>query len=657
MNRKIRRLIAPGVVVALAVGFVVVRQATGDGKPAVVKAVDEGPRSARGFIEPPSLAEKVAAGTLPPIDQRLPEQPFVVGPGTLIQNEYMDWQDGKYGGTFKGAATFPSGWLNIAGGATILRSPSQSTAVSAPNIVSAFSHSDDYKTFKFSIRKGLRWSDGVPLTTEDVRFPFEDMYQDKNVQTPWPTELYTQGNANLGPATLKIVDQYNFELDFSRPYGSFIADLNSWIPYYNDLFKPAHYLKQFHQTYAKPAALAALVKSNRRANWVQLLTYKDVLHWDAGDPRALGMPTLNAWVLSKSTENRSVYDRNPYFWHVDKSGHQLPYVDQVVIDRVVDTDALTNAVLGGQVSIASGGEVALNKMPVYKQNAERSKFRVFTTKSFNNPLVVYLNQDYQYQDQSSVWQKLMADPAHRFGKAIEAAIDPEGISKSVYFGLYNKPGPEWQGHDPALAKTLLDEVGMNRTDSKGFRLGPDGKPFVFRLTHSAGSPDFDPVAELLKEQLGQVGINVQIERIEGTLFDQRKAANQIMASMAWNDGPAWASGMSEDFLPASKGPWSPATWTYFTSNGKEGRKPPAYLQKFYDLYTARKAFPPESPQGKKAYDDLMAWFRQSYVFIPTAGVRVTPNIVDARLRNVQKEGSPYELDTYINAEATWFADE
>lgn len=657
MNRKLRRFIAPGVLVALVLAFVVVRQSTGDDEPAGASAVNEGPKSARGFLEPPSLAAKVAAGKLPPIDQRLPEQPFVVGDGTLLQKEHMDWQDGKYGGTFKGAATFPTGWVNVAGGATILRSPSQSTGVSAPNIVSEFSYSDDYKTFKFTIRKGLRWSDGVPLTTDDVRFAFEDMYQDKEVQLPWPTDLFTQGDAGLGPAKLKVVDRYSFELEFSKPYGYFIASLNSWIPYYNTLFKPAHYLKQFHKKYAEPAALAALVKKNRRANWVQLITYRDVPHWDVGAPQALGLPTLNAWVLSQSTENRSVYDRNPYFWHVDKSGHQLPYVDQVVMDRVVDPDALTNAVLAGQVSLASGGEVSLNKMPVYKQNAERSKFRVFTTKSLNNPLLLFLNQDYQYQNPASAWQKLMADPAHRFSKAVAAAMDTEGIGKSVYFGLYEKLGPEWQGHDPGLAKQLLDEVGMNRTDGKGFRLGPDGKPFVLRLTHAAGSPDFDPVAELLKEQLEQVGIKVEIERVEGTLFDQRKAANQIMASLAWNDGPAWASGISEDYLPASKGPWSPATWTYFTSNGKEGRKPSANMQKFYELATARKAFPPESPEGQKLYEELTTWMRENYAFIPTAGVRVTPNIVDTRLRNVPKEGSPYELDTYINAEAMWFADE
>ncbi|MFI6231165.1 ABC transporter substrate-binding protein [Micromonospora echinospora] len=616
-----------------------------------------GTLSARGFLEPPALAGRVAAGELPPIDERLPREPFVVGPGVLLQQEHMDWQDGRYGGTLNGAATFATGFVNLAGGSTILRSPSQTTATSVPNIVSAFSHSDDYTTFRFTIREGLRWSDGVPVTTDDVRFTFEDIYGDPDVQRPWPTDLYTQGDANLGPAKLSVTDQYTFELVFSKPYGSFVASLNSWIPNYDIIFKPAHYLKQFHRKYAKPDVLERLVRENKRSSWVQLLQSKDVPHWEIGEARAMGLPVLNAWVLAEATESRRVYERNPFFWHVDASGRQLPYIDKVVNNIVVDTDAQTNAILAGQVSIASGGEVTLAKMPVYLQNAQRSNLNVFTTGSFNNPPLLFLNHDYDYQATGSGWQKLVTDPDRRFGRALAAAMDSDGVNKSVFFGQYGPPMLNNTVHDPALAKRLLDEAGMNRLDGNGFRLGPDGRQFTLRITYAAASADFTPVAELLKEQIEAVGIRVDVDRVDTTLFDQRKAANQLMASLAWNDGPAWPSGISEDYLPVHKGPWSPATWTYYITGGKEGRQPPAYLKAFYDLHTARKQFPPESAQGRQVYDQLMRWLQDNYVFIPTTGARTTPNVVDKRLRNVPKKGAPYELDTYINAEAMWFAEQ
>jgi len=623
--------------------------------PAATTQVKQGASTPGHYIEPPMLAPLVAAGKLPPINKRLPAQPFVVGPGVLLQNTYMHWENGQYGGTITAAPTFPDGFLNIAGGATILRSPGQTTEASLPNIVSAFSHSADYKTFRFTIRKGLRWSDGVPVTTEDARFTFQDIYEDPAVQRAWPIYLCTQGNCNLGHATLKVIDPYTFELQFGKPYGYFIADLNSWVPYYDIIFKPAHYLKQFHKKYANPQKLAQLVKQNHMASWVQLLTLKDVVHWSMGEPAALGLPVLNAWVVAKSTDTQVVYQRNPYFWHVDAQGRQLPYIDKVVNNIVGDTDAQTNATLAGQVTIASGGEANLDKMPVYVQNAKRSHLRVFLTGSFNNPINLFLNHDDQYQQPHSVWQQLVSDPQHRFGQAVAAAMDPVDINKSVYFGLYGKPFFNNTNHDPALANRLLDALGMKRVSSTGFRRGPDGKPFVLRITYAPAAADFNPVAELLRQELGAVGINVQLENVQGTLFNQRAAANQVQAALAWNDGPSWANGMSEDFEPNQKGAWSPATWQYYTTNGKQGRKPPAYIQTFYNLESAWKAYPPESAQGRKLFNQILTWMKDNYVFIPTTGRKVAPNVVDAGLRNVPNPGSPDELDTYINAEAMWFA--
>lgn len=653
-NKRVVTGVAVGVAVLVAGGFgVAALTGGGGGKVSPDQQANEGELSARGYLEPPALADRVASGELPPIDERLPKEPFVVGSGTLLDAEDMVWEDGKYGGTIQFAGLGATGFVNIAGGATILRSPGQSTAISAPNIVSALEHDDTFTSYTFTIRDGLRWSDGEPLTTEDVRFAFEDMYQDADVKRPFPTSLYTGGNTDLPPAELTIVDDLTFTLTFAQPYGQYMADLNSWIPYYNDLFKPAHYLKQFHAKYADSAALDALVAENDRADWVELINYKDVAHWDIGEDRALGMPTLNAWVLSESTEGQRVFERNPYFWHVDASGHQLPYIDEIVNTVVVDTDAQTNAILAGQVTLASGGETSLSKMSVYTQNAERSGLRVFTTGSFNNPLQLFLNRDYQWTDPASQWQTLMSDPESKFSRAVSAAIDTDAINKSVYFGLYGTLDSSFQQHDPELAASLLDELGMT-AGADGRRTFPDGSPFVLRITHPSASADFVPVSELLKQQLGEVGLQVDLEPVEGSLFGQRAAANEVQASITWNDGNGWASGISEDYTPAAKGPWSPVTWQYFATNGAEGRAPDATMQKFYELHTARKAFPPGSEQGQEVTKELLTWMRDNFAFIPTAGSKTNPTVVDVRLQNVPAEGSPVELDVYINAEGMWF---
>ncbi len=617
-------------------------------------AAPAGDKSARGFVEPPFLAERVKAGKLPPIDQRLPEDLFLVGPGVLIQEEYGPWTNGVYGGDIDIAATWGSGFLNIAQSSTVVRSPSQSTKPSTPNIISKLDVSADYTTYTFTLRKGMKWSDGEPVTTEDVRFLFEDIYNDPDVQRGWPSELYTQGSSANGKGVLTIKDEQTFELKFSKPYGMLIAALNSWIPGYDILIKPAHYLKKFHAKYAKKDELDAALKAANETEWVKLLNSKDVSHWDVGEIRALGMPVLNAWVLVEATDTRRIFERNPFFWHVDSNGLQLPYVDRIVNNLAVDNNGTLNAIMAGKVSLAGGNNVSLSQMPTLIETGKQFNRKIFTTGSFNFPQMLFLNHDFEYDKEGSVWQKLITDPDNRFGKAIAAAMDPDEVNKSVFFGKFGKPFMNNLGLDLDTANKLLDELGFDKKGSDGLRLGPDGQPFIFRITFATEAPETAPVAELLKEQIQKAGLHVELEVVDTSLWDQRRSANEIMASIKWNDGTAWKTGISEDYLPNHKGPWSPMTWLYYTSEGKEGRKPPQYLQDFYDLHTARKEFPPESEKGQELYNKLFQWMSDHYVMIPTVGLQVKPNSVDARLQNLPVEGAPFDLDVYINAEGYWF---
>lgn len=612
--------------------------------------------SARGFLESPMLAEKVAAGELPPLDERLPEEVFRVGQGVLLQDEYLTWEDGNFGGELQVASVFPTPFTFLGGGGTILRSPGQTTERSLPNVVSEFSHSDDYTVFSFKMRKGLRWSDGHPLTTEDVRFHFEDIYGDEEVGRAWPTPLFTQADSTKGPAKLTIHDEYSFDLTFSEPYGYFIADLNSWIPNYELLFRPAHYFKQFHKKYADPAQLEEHLKANSTDSWIQLLKLKEPPHWEYGTSAALGMPVLLPWVLKEYSEQRTVFERNPYYWHVDGKGQQLPYIDRVINNRAADRDAQVNATLAGQVDIAVETDAPLSKMSVYVQNAEAGGYRVFTTGSFNYPLQLFFNQDYQYDNPESVWQKLITDPERRFGRAVALALDPQDINDSVFYGMFGEPFGTTKEHDPDQAETLLDEIGMSELDGEGFRLGLDGNRFVLRISFSEASSEFIPVAELVKEQLESVGIRTEIDPlgIDWGLYNERANANELQVTMLWNDGTAWESGISEDYAPNQKGSWSNQTWLHYISQGKEGRVPPDYMQEFYDIHSRRKAFPPESAEGKELFAQLTDWFDRNYIRFPLAGLKVVPNIVHKDLRNTQNEGAPYELDSYLSSEGLWF---
>jgi peptide/nickel transport system substrate-binding protein len=621
----------------------------GDKQTAAPSAMETGK-----YKESPILSELVKAGKLDPIQKRLPDDPFVVGPGVLMPEKWVDWTPGKYGGTLQDYATFDMGHLNINNGASFLRAPSQGTQGAKPSLLEAYRHNDDYTVFTMTIRKGLKWSDGKPVTTEDVRFTFEDMYLNPESGKTWPQQLYTQGNALYGTAKLKVIDTYTFELSFGKPYGNFEAVLCSWIPSYEIILKPSHYLKQFHKDFADPAKLAALVKENGVPDWSRLLLKKDVSHWAGGVQDALGLPVLRPWYLKELKDRNRIFERNPYYHVVDTENKQLPYVDYFIVTIVNDADAVTSKIMAGDMHIASGGETTLGNMALYKQNAEKNNYRVFLTGSFNNPMTLFVNNDYEYGVANSGWQKLVSDPDKNFAKALAYAIDAEEINKQVYFGMFGKPFFNNTEYDPDTASKLLDAAGMTKRDRDNFRTDPYGNSFTAYISYYVRTPDFNPCGELIKEQFEAVGIRTKLDVVKDQLFFEKRANNKIMLSLMWNDGTAWRGGISEDFLPISKGPWSPLTWRYLVTDGKEGRKPDSNMQKFYDLYSEWKSYPPASSTGMKVFDELETWLKDNYVFIPIVGSRIKPNIVKKNLKNVQKDGAPYELDTYITFEQVYF---
>ena len=108
----------------------------------------------------------------------------------------------------------------------------------------------------------------------------------------------------------------------------------------------------------------------------------------------------------------------------------------------------------------------------------------------------------------------------------------------------------------------------------------------------------------------------------------------------------WGSGISEDYMPNSKGTWAPMSYQYWVSNGASGRKPPDYIQEFFDIHVARKAVPPGTPEGKALYARLEDWFSKHYASIWPTGHIKKPEVFNADLANVAKDG--YDTDRELD---------
>src|SRR5690606_37417299 len=133
---------------------------------------------AQPYQEAPMLAEMVAAGELPPVEERLPDNPLVIEPFEEI---------GTYGGTIRRGFTGPGDHNNYTRFAydSLLRFNVDGSEM-VPHIVESWEASDDFHTWTLHLREGMKWSDGEPFTSEAIMFYYEAVLQNEDLTPSVP---------------------------------------------------------------------------------------------------------------------------------------------------------------------------------------------------------------------------------------------------------------------------------------------------------------------------------------------------------------------------------------------------------------------------------------------------------------------------------------
>lgn len=616
-------------------------------------AADAAP-AADGGLEAPALAEQVAAGALPPLDERLPRDPKVIGPGVLIANEDLpDWQPGQYGGTLNTAHSVAD-WapdVFVMLNEPLLQAPGLGVQNIQGNVVRDFEVSDDNTVFTFYLREGMKWSDGEPVTTEDVRFTWENMYQNEKLTPAGIKARFRTGYSPTGdPGELEIIDDYTFRLTFTQPYGGFLRNITieGWNGY-TELINPAHILKQYHPDFTSMDELQPLLaEANLTDEWWQLFGQKWCQNWNTTADRCIGYPTLNPWIsIASTTPGVKIFDRNPYYWKVDTEGKQLPYIDRVVSVQVEDVEMVNQRVLTGDVDFLRES-TGLVKVPLYKENEDRAGFNTVLLDMHVDSSNLFINQTFD----NPIWQQVSQDI--RFRQALSLALDRQEMIDSIYYGFASLPlvtiGDELSQRDLEQANSLLDAVGLQERDADGFRLGPDGNPFTILLEHAAHAPDLEPVAQLVSEHLKDVGLNVQVRRIDSQLWGQRSDANEIQATVFWSHDQGWDSGWTGDVIHRAGRLWH----IWHNTRGAEGEEPPDWAKRAYELDALRWS----SVSGSDEYNQLMAeghaWSRENLPLITIVEQVKYPMIASKRLRNVPSGG--FAIAANFAGEQLWFAE-
>ncbi|MDD6932651.1 MAG: ABC transporter substrate-binding protein [Eubacteriales bacterium] len=512
------------------------------------------------YSQSPMLDAKVESGELPPVEERLPENPAAP---TDMTEEDLDLEIGAYGGNLRMVSTSVN-WSDdvfIGMDENLLTARSIASGIYEPNIVESYEVSEDNKVFTFKLRKGLKWSDGVEVTMDDFKFAIENFVFNEEL-TPQIAAWMRDGGSSTGtPFTFTVIDDETFSLSFNESYGGFLVhiSISGWKGY-TDLLKPAHYLKQYHKDFAEEchgsldayyefmAPIAAAIGYDditADGAWVAVFNQIDCTNWECSDPTDMltsvtfngaidqDMPNLYAWEMTSASNNYYYYERNPYYFKVDADGNQLPYLDNIQYKTVETAELLQMEIVTGQVDFQRAN-ATIDNVTLYKENADAADIDVIIAAQHNHPTDVALNMNYglnpdgtvKDDEQSQAWQEVINDI--RFRKALTISIDAEELVDGAYKGFAEPYAPFGCTHDIDGANALLDEMGMVDIDDDGFRETPSGKKFSFMIWLEADSSgDKVTVCDLLREFWQELGLNVEPNAVESTYMSTATSANEV----------------------------------------------------------------------------------------------------------------------------------
>ena len=595
------------------------------------------------YNEAPMLAERVAAGELPTVEDRLPTNPMVVEPVDQI---------GRYGGTLRRACTGPADgqcWLTISRASLIEWAPG--AAEPLPALAESWDVSEDGSTYTFHLREGLKWSDGQPHTADDWLFYYEAILQNDELSPSFPTWLVVAGE----PVVISKIDDTTVEFKFAGPY-SLLPSLLAFRG--RDIFTPAHYLSQFHPDYADADELQALVEEGGFENWVQLFQSK----WVNGEFLNPDLPVMRAWKVTQAfPADRMIAERNPYYWKVDGEGNQLPYIDFIHADLLSDAQVITLRAASGGIDFQYR-HMAFSNAALLIDGQEEGNYRVLRWTPGGGWFALYMNQSHK----DPAIRELMQNPDFR--QAMSVAIDRDEMNQLLYNGIgtpeqvtasvldpYHIPGAgqRWLEYDPDLANELLDGIGLDQRDPAGFRLRPDGERLrlsILTYPFETGASSGDAY-ELVVKYWQAVGVDASMDLVERSLWTTRITAGDsdvggyTSAGTLWEIDPLWFA------LTANTSYMAPLYGLWYQTGGAEGEEPPPQLRRLQQAYDELKVTIDPDARLALGQEIIRAHDENNWI-IGTVKLPFQPVVVSNDLVNVVVDGvASYRL---LHEGQTWF---
>ncbi len=371
-----------------------------------------------------------------------------------------------------------------------------------PALAESWEFAPDKKRVTMTLRQGLKWSDGQPLTIDDVVFSYRDLYFNEKIPTDIRDGLRVGTSRTL--PTVNKLDDRRIEFTILERFAPFLRFVGS-LP-----ILPAHILQESVKT------------TDAKGN----PTFVSTWGTDTDVTKIIGN---GAYVMASYVPSqRVILKANPYYWRKDAQGNQQPYIKRIVLEIIENTD---NQLVSFRSSQLDDLDVKPEMFPLLKREEKRGKFKIYNGGPESTTTFVSFNLNKAKNSKGrpvvdpikSRWFNNLA-----FRQAVAYSLDRETMKTNIFRGLaalqnspiyLNNPfylppekGLKVYNYDPAKAKQILLAAGF-KYNPQGRLLDAEGNLVKFNMLVKAEEPSRVSLAVKIQQDLLQIGIQGDVQAI------------------------------------------------------------------------------------------------------------------------------------------------
>ncbi|QSJ17264.1 ABC transporter substrate-binding protein [Nostoc sp. UHCC 0702] len=384
-----------------------------------------------------------------------------------------------------------------------------------PGLAESWEVTNNGQRVVITLREGLLWSDGKPMTTDDIIFTYNEIYLNPKIPTSTKDALRIGEKGSL--PKVKKLDARRVEFTIEEPFAPFLRYVGG-IP-----IMPAH-------------ALQEAIRTNGADG-----NPKFISMWNTGtDPKEIvgnGPYVMESYVPSQ----RVIFKRNPYYWRKDAQRKPQPYIERIVLQIIESTDNQLISFRSGQLDDL---EVPPEGFSLLKREEKRAKFKIYNGGPDTSTTFIAFNLNKAKKSQGQP----LVDPIKsnwfnqkEFRQAIAYSLNREKMKMNAFRGLgelqnsfvyvkspYFLPpekGLKVYNHNPEKAKELLLKAGF-KYDAQKQLLDASGNRVRFTLLTNSERKVRGDMAAQIQQDLANIGIKLDLQILSFNAYLEKLKVSQ-----------------------------------------------------------------------------------------------------------------------------------